>query len=101
MKEEYNQNKIYKNSNPSSILDFIGKQLPNNNTQIMNSPLLNYTRKKGSIYKKQKFESNTSPRMTMLNNLKKMKKHLLLIQKMIIILSKEMKILLNHIEVLM
>ena len=67
MKEEYNQNKIYKNSNPSNILDFIGKQLPNNNTQIMNSPLLNYTRKKGSIYKKQKFESNTSPRMTMLN----------------------------------
>ena len=53
MKKEYNQNKIYKNSNPSSILDFIGKQLPNNNTQIMNSPLLNYTRKK-EVYIKNK-----------------------------------------------
>ncbi len=67
MKEEYNLNKIYKNSNPSSILDFVGKHLPNNNMQIMNSPLLNYTRKKGSIHTKQKLESNTSPRMTILN----------------------------------
>jgi len=67
MKEEYNQNKIYKNLNPSSILDFVGKHLPSNNAQIMNFPLLNYTRKAGSFYTKQKFESNTSPRMTMLN----------------------------------
>jgi len=78
MKEESNKFKIYKNLNPSSILDYVGGgHLPKNSTQAINPHLINFARKRSSIYTQNKFDSKgTSPKVTMLNTVfEKIKKN--------------------------
>ncbi len=71
MKEESNKYQIYKNINPSSILDYVGGgHLPKNNTQAINPHILNFASKRGSIYTQKKFDSKgTSPKVKTLNTI--------------------------------
>lgn len=78
MKEESNKFKIYKNLNPSSILDYVGGgHLPTNSIQAINSHLIPFPRNRGNIYSQNKFDSKgASPRVTTLNTVfEKIKKN--------------------------
>lgn len=75
MKEENNKYKIYKNLNPSSILDYVGGHLPKNTTQAINPHLINFARKRNIIYPQNKFDSKgTSPKTTLNTVFEKFKK---------------------------
>ena len=78
MKEESNKFQIYKNLNPSSILEYVGGgHLPKNSPQLINPHLINFSRKRSNIYTQNKYDSKgTSPKVTILNTVfEKIKKN--------------------------
>ena len=74
MKEEFKKFQIYKNETPSSIINYVGGQLQSSNTQAINQHLLNYPRRRNSLYLK-KFDSKDSiTKVTVLNTVVEKKK---------------------------
>jgi len=74
MKEELKKYKIYKNETPSSIINYVGGHLQRSNTQSINQHLINYPRRRNSLYLK-KFDSKDSiPKVTVLNTVVEKKK---------------------------
>ena len=73
MKEQFQNQKIYKNQVPSSIIDYIGDNIIRNNTLPIKRNLINYSRKRGSYYTN--YESKDSPKKVSL--LKPVKENLL------------------------
>ena len=61
MAEEFQNKKIYKNQVPSSIIDYIGKNIIRNNTLPIKRNQLNYSRKRNSYYTSSKYESKDNP----------------------------------------
>ena len=74
MKEEFKKYQIYKNETPSSIINYVGGQLQRSNTQAVNQHIINYPRRRNSLYLK-KFDSKDSiPKVTVLNTVFEKKK---------------------------
>ena len=66
--EELRYKKIYKNANPSSIIDYVGGNLTRINTQPTKHHMLNYTRNRNNIYSSSSIEQKDSPpKQTQLN----------------------------------
>ena len=66
--KEFGHYKIYKNANPSSIIDYVGGNLPRKGSLPIKSHLMTYQRNRPNIFPKPTIESKgTSPKITLLN----------------------------------